>query len=100
MGLLDLFGFGKRRKMILELIDNGAVIVDVRSQGEFNMGNVKGSINVPLDSLKHKAPKLKKLNKPLVLICQSGARSGMGVRMLRSGGIECYNGGGWRRLLS
>jgi rhodanese-related sulfurtransferase len=98
MGLLDMFGFGKKKKMMLELMAQGALVVDVRSQGEFAMGHVEGSINVPLDSIKHKAGKLKKLNKPLVLCCASGMRSGSAMHILRKEGIECYNGGGWRRL--
>lgn len=98
MGILDFFGFGKRKKKVEEFLNRGAIVVDVRTQFEFSGGHVKGSLNVPLDSLHHKTAKLKKLNKPLILCCASGNRSGTAAVMLRSHGIECMNGGGWRSL--
>ena len=99
MGLLSFLGFGKRRKLVLELLERGALIVDVRSQAEFNHGHIEGSICVPLGSINHKIQKLKKLNKPLVLCCSIGMKSGTAVHLLRKEGIECINGGGWRSLV-
>jgi len=99
MGLLDLLGFGKKKQRIQELLEEGAIIIDVRSQAEFAKGHVEGSVNVPLESIKHKIRKLKNFNKPLVLCCASGMRSGSATNMLKSEGIECVNGGGWRSLV-
>ena len=98
MGILDLLGFGKKKKIVREMITQGAVIVDVRSSAEFASGHVEGSINVPLDSIKHKTAKLKKLNKPLVLCCASGIRSASATALLQKEGIQAVNGGGWRSL--
>lgn len=54
-----------------------AVVVDVRTADEFKVGHIEGSINLPADTL---AESLKKLNKhrgkPLILVCQAGARAG------------------------
>jgi rhodanese-related sulfurtransferase len=98
MGLLDLFGLGKKKMMIKELYDNGAIIVDVRSVGEFQMGHVEGSLNIPLDILEGKVDELKKKNKVLLLCCASGMRSGSAARFLKAQGIECMNAGTWSSL--
>ncbi len=80
------------------LVEKGALIVDVRTPGEFKAGHVKGSVNVPLDNIKQEIEKLKKKNKPVITVCRSGARSGMAKNMLKSAGVETYNGGPWNSL--
>jgi phage shock protein E len=80
-----------------QLLADGAILVDVRSTGEFSSGNAKGSINVPLDSLGHKLNKLKTLKKPIVTCCASGMRSGVAASKLKAEGLEAYNGGGWSK---
>lgn len=81
-----------------ELVNNGAVIIDVRSPGEYKSGHIKGSKNFPLDTIRSKVNDLKKLNKPVITVCRSGARSGMAKGILKSAGIEVYNGGPWFSL--
>ncbi|MBL7708726.1 MAG: rhodanese-like domain-containing protein, partial [Chitinophagaceae bacterium] len=81
-----------------ELVNNGAVIIDVRSPGEYKSGHIKGSKNFPLDTIRNKVNDLKKLNKPVITVCRSGARSGMAKGILKSAGIEVYNGGPWFSL--
>ena len=39
-------------------------------------------------------------SKPIITVCQSGARSGMAKGILKSAGIEVYNGGSWFGLRS
>lgn len=99
MGLFDLL-FGKRKQEVLEAIERGAKIVDVRSPQEFKYGNVDGSLNIPLDRLNDSAiKKLKKLNAPLVVCCASGMRSASAKGMLLENGItEVHNAGGWHKL--
>ncbi len=99
MGLLDLL-FGKRKQTVLEAIERGAKIIDVRSPQEFKYGNVDGSINIPLDRLNGSAiKKLKKLNAPLVVCCASGMRSASAKGMLLENGFdEVHNAGGWHKL--
>ncbi|MBL7730618.1 MAG: rhodanese-like domain-containing protein [Chitinophagaceae bacterium] len=76
----------------------GAVIVDVRTPGEFSGGHIRGAVNIPLDLLRTKTAELKKKQKPIITCCRSGARSGMAVSILKGAGIECYNGGAWDSL--
>jgi rhodanese-related sulfurtransferase len=70
-------------------------IVDVRTPGEFMGGNVKGSINIPLQEIQQRMDELKNLKEPLVLCCASGNRSGQATQFLTQQGIECCNGGSW-----
>jgi len=90
--------FGGTTVNFKELVNNGAVIIDVRSPGEYKSGHIKGSKNFPLDNIRNKVNDLKKLNKPVITVCRSGARSGMAKGILKSAGIEVYNGGPWFSL--
>ena len=81
-----------------ELVKNGAIIVDVKTNGEFQGGHIKGSINIPLDTINSKIEELKKKNKIVITCCRSGNRSGMAKSVLERNGIECYNGGAWNIL--
>lgn len=83
-----------------ELMDKGAVIIDVRSPAEFNSGHVKNAINIPLDQIGKKTNEIKKMNKPIITCCFSGSRSGMAKSQLAEAGIEVYNGGNWSSLQS
>jgi phage shock protein E len=81
-----------------QLIDNGAVILDVRTSGEYAGGHIKGSINIPVQALGSQMSKLKK-DKPIITCCASGMRSGSARSMLQSAGFtEVYNAGSWFNL--
>ena len=87
-----LFGPGTDFKA---LKDQGAVIIDVRTAGEFQSGHIKGAINIPVDSIRSKINDIKKKGKPVITCCRSGARSGAAAGILKQNGIEVYNGGAW-----
>jgi phage shock protein E len=80
------------------LVKNGAVIVDVRSEGEYRSGHIKGSVNIPVEQIAAHAEKLKKQNKVIITCCKSGMRSGMASSTLKAKGLEVYNGGPWNVL--
>ena len=92
--------FGGASVNYKELVSNGAIIADVRSAGEFRAGHIPGSKNFPLDTIRTKVAELKKLNKPVITVCRSGTRSGVAKGILKSAGIEVYNGGPWTSLKS
>jgi|TARA_B110000908_G_scaffold165352_1_gene214683 rhodanese-related sulfurtransferase len=81
-----------------ELIKEGAIVIDVRSKGEFNSGHISGATNVPLDKIKSKIKKIENLNKPVIFCCASGMRSGQANSIAKSRGINAFNGGGWSAL--
>jgi rhodanese-related sulfurtransferase len=76
----------------------GAVIVDVRSPGEYAGGHVKGSKNIPLGNIDLKMNTIKKWNKPVITCCASGMRSGSAASILKRNGVEAYNGGSWQKV--
>lgn len=83
-----------------ELLARGAIIVDVRTEKEFNGGHVKGSINIPLDKLHKSISKLQR-DKPIITCCASGMRSATAKNILQHNGFsEVYNGGSWTSVKS
>lgn len=98
--LKRIFGLGPKVNYA-ELAKNGAIILDVRSAGEYASGSIKGSINIPVDSLGKNLAKLKDKNKVIITCCASGMRSGMAKSMLKNNGYtQVYNGGSWFSLNS
>ena len=94
MGLLDsLFGKGKKAENIKTALSKGALIVDVRSPGEFNNGAVPGAVNYPVQTLALNISKIKKTGKPVIAYCASGMRSAAATAQLKASGIEAYNAG-------
>lgn len=91
----NLFGPGTDYKT---LIAEGAVIVDVRTPGEFRGGHIKGSVNIPVDSIRQHVNDLKKKGKTVITCCASGMRSSSAASILKSAGIEAHNGGSWMSL--
>ncbi|MEI8193366.1 MAG: rhodanese-like domain-containing protein [Flavobacteriia bacterium] len=96
MGLLtNLFG---KSVDYSTLVRGGAIIIDVRSSGEFAGGHIKGSKNIPLQELPKKLNSLPK-DKVIITCCASGMRSASAKNTLKSNGFkEVHNGGGWMRL--
>lgn len=98
MGLLDILGFGNKSEKIKEFTGKGAIIIDVRSSGEFASGHIKNSKNIPLNLIGNRVEEIKKLNKPVITCCASGMRSSQATSILKNNGIEVMNGGGWQSL--
>lgn len=95
--LKTLFGFGPKTDYA-KLIHEGAVVIDVRSKGEFQSGHIQHSINIPLETLQNNLSKLKK-DCCIICCCASGMRSASAKSILQSNGYtKVYNGGGWRSL--
>lgn len=90
--------FGGEQVDLKEVKKNGAVIIDVRTPGEFKSGHVKGAINIPVTSIGSNIEKIKKYDKPVITYCKSGMRSGNATSILKSNGIEAYNGGTKQRM--
>lgn len=98
MGLLDLLGFGGKSGSVKEFMAKGAIIIDVRTSGEYRDGHIKGSKNIPLDQIDTQISAIQKLNKPVIVCCRSGMRSAQAASILKSNSIEVINGGGWQNL--
>lgn len=82
-------------KKIKKMSNNKQTILDVRTPEEFRGGNVKGSINIPLQEIPKRLAEIKALQHPIVLCCASGGRSGQATAFLKNEGLNCENGGSW-----
>lgn len=83
------------------LLQQGAIIVDVRTKGEFLGGHIQGSLNIPVDVLRQNLHQLKNKNQILITCCASGMRSASAKSILKAFGYtDVYNGGGWNSLKS
>lgn len=92
-----LMGLGKPAADFKQLQAEGAIIIDVRSEGEYRGGHLDGSRNIPLDKLQNQLSKLPK-DKVIITCCASGMRSGSAQALLSRAGYTAYNGGGWTSL--
>ena len=66
-----------------------AVVIDVCEANEFAAGHVGGARNIPLNQLEEKlAAAVKNKALPVILVCQSGARSNRAVAIAKKLGYE------------
>lgn len=61
--------------------EEGAVLIDVRTEEEYLEYNIEGAVNIPLDSLEMVSNTYDKETK-IVVYCRSGARSGRAASLL------------------
>lgn len=96
--LKKLFGLGPSVDYA-DLMKSGGIIIDVRTKSEFASGNIKGSVNIPLDQLSSGMSKLKDKNQAIITCCASGMRSASGKSILKNAGYtNVHNGGSWLSL--
>jgi phage shock protein E len=79
----------------------GAVLLDVRTAGEYAEGHIENSLNLPLQNIEQAVSVIKDKNTPLFVHCRSGGRSASATAALKKmgytnvsdiGGIMSYNG--------
>jgi phage shock protein E len=96
--LKKILGFGPSVNYS-ELVQQGAIILDVRSKAEFSGGHIKGAINIPVNVLNNHLGQLKDKDKTIITCCASGMRSASAKSILQSHGYKnVHNGGGWSSL--
>ena len=82
-----------------ESLKAGGIIIDVRSEAEFKEGHLPKALNIPLDRLGEEiARRAPDKNRPILLHCLSGGRSGIGRSILkRHGYLNVSNLGSYQR---
>ena len=76
--------------------DGSITLLDVRTKGEYARGHVDGFLHIPVDELRDRIGEVDK-GKPVYVMCQSGLRSYLAVRILSGYGYDAYNfSGGFR----
>lgn len=83
---------------VKELIGKGAIVVDVRTPGEFRSGAYPGAKNIPLQELPQRLGELPK-NRGIIVYCASGSRSSFAAQTLAKAGFpQVLNGGGLHHM--
>ncbi len=81
-------------------IEQGALLVDVRTPQEFTTRHLKGAINIPLSIVNTAFQGIDK-ERDIVVYCRSGNRSGQAERYLRQAGFKnVHNAGGLQEMLA
>lgn len=70
------------------LVEAGALLVDVRTPGEFAAGHIDGALNIPVDQIEARAKELGARDRPVVVYCRSGARSAAAAATLKRMGFQ------------
>ena len=68
----------------------GAVVVDVREPDEFRAGHVPHALPLPMAELPRRIAELP-TDRPVYVICRSGARSAQAAAWLRTQRVEAYS---------
>lgn len=77
-----------------KMMNDDTIILDVRTNEEYNNGHIKNALNIPLDDIINEKIDIDK-NKTILVYCQSGNRSQKASSKLVSLGYEkIYNFGG------
>ena len=81
------------------LLDGKALVVDVRTPGEFASGHHPRAVNIPIDQVESRIAEFGDKKKPVVVYCGSGVRSGRAKGILEAAGYTSVtNAGGFRDL--
>ena len=80
-------------KEAIDLIENGAILIDVRTEEEYNVSHIEGAINIPNTMLEMELPKRYfDKNTTIIVYCRSGSRSKAAANLLYDMGyINVYD---------
>ncbi|WP_431609639.1 rhodanese-like domain-containing protein [Chryseobacterium sp. 'Rf worker isolate 10'] len=81
-----------------ELLKKRAVILDVRTEKEYDTGHIEGSVNISLGTIRERYVELDP-EKTYITVCSHGLRSVKAENILKERGFKhIYNGGAWTDL--
>lgn len=73
-----------------KMVDEGALLLDVRTVGEFNEKHIEGAVNIPVQDLEKRLAEVGDKKRPVVVYCRSGKRSEQAKVIL--------DGAGWQKV--
>ena len=96
--LKKLFGLGPKINYA-QLMEGGAVVLDVRTPAEFELEHIPGAINIPVEKLRENIHQLANKQKSIIACCTDGAKSWYAKNLLDSVGYShVYDAGSWTKL--
>lgn len=71
-----------------QLIEQGALLLDVRTRDEFHEGHVSRAVNIPVQELAQRLGEVGPKTRPVVVYCRSGGRSAAAAQLLTQAGYQ------------
>jgi rhodanese-related sulfurtransferase len=96
----NLIGLANNREMQNISLEN-SLVVDVRTESEYNAGHFSPSINIPVDEIEKFLDVFKTTEKEnIILVCRSGGRAGRAQALLQTlvPNKNYINAGAWQNL--
>lgn len=95
MGFLQkMFGGGGQPRVSAteahELMDSGAILLDVREPHEWKAGHAPKARHIPMRDVPRRAKELRK-DRQVLVICRTGSRSRSVVRQLAADGFDVHD---------
>lgn len=82
-------------QQVKTLVQEGAMLIDVRSTQEFRNGHLPGAVNIPINEINQRLKEIGKPQTKIIVYCRSGNRSSRAKALLdKKGFTEVYNLGG------
>lgn len=75
------------REEARKMVDEGAQLVDVRADHEWEVGRIAGATHIPLPELPQRTGEIDK-DRPVVIYCRGGNRSSMASTALADAGFD------------
>jgi len=89
---VDILNWLRRKSNVAK---NGAIILDMRTENEYKMGHIDGSINISLGTIRERFTELV-TNKTYITCCSHGLKSVKVDAILKGKGFKnVFNGGAW-----
>lgn len=98
MSNFGIFSENERVAEIKEYLAKGAVVLDVRTDGEWDEGHTDSAEHIVLNFIPDEIETIKAWDKPVIAVCRSGARSQQATDFLVSNGVDVINGGPWQNV--
>lgn len=73
---------------VVQLMNQGARVVDVRDKNQFDAGHIVNSINVPAAEIDANGSKLPKKAKSIILVCENGSKSAQCLAPIKKTGRD------------
>lgn len=98
---MSLYGTFSEKEATLEIkeyLKNEAIVLDVRTQEEWDEGHTATAKHIVLNTIPTEIETIKSWGKPVIAVCRSGARSQQATNFLKQNGVDTINGGPWQNV--
>lgn len=75
---------------VSELVDSGALLIDVRRDYEWDAGHIAGASNIEMNDLTSNAESIAR-EEAVVFYCRTGNRSSLAAAAFREAGFDAYH---------